>query len=223
MSLFTLTVPTQESVLEYVDGRLTRVLEPGRYRTRRRASYVRVDRRERLGQTAPQDVLTADGVSLKVTAAYAWSVAEPVVFHEAAAQPDGLVYLAVQVALREALASLDVDAVLTTGRRAVAESVTAAAGAAGTAVGVEVREVVLKDVILPPELRVAYAELVTARHKGKAQLEAARAETAALRSLANGAKLLEDHPALAQLRLVQALPYGSQLKVTLPGVSSSGS
>jgi regulator of protease activity HflC (stomatin/prohibitin superfamily) len=216
MSLFTLIVSTQESVLENVDGRLTRVLEPGRHRVRRRASYVRVDRREQLGQTAPQDVLSADGVSVKVTAAYAWSVADPVVFHEVAAQPDALVYLAVQVALREALAELDVDAVVTSGRRSVAESVTSAAAAAGATVGVGVREVVLKDVILPPELRVAYAELVTARQKGKAQLEAARAETAALRSLANGAKLLDEHPALAKLRLVQALPYGSSLKVNLP-------
>jgi len=219
MSLFTLTVDAQESVLEYRDGKLVRVLEPGRYRLRSRTKHVRVTRRERLGQTAPQDVLTADGVSLKVTAAYVWSVSDAVTFYEASGNPDAVVYLAVQVALREALAGLEVDAVLTTGRRTVAESGTSAAAAAGVEVGVAVREVVLKDVILPPELRAAYAELVSARQKGKAQLEAARAETAALRSLANGAKLLDEHPALAQLRLVQALPYGSQLKVTLPSGS----
>jgi hypothetical protein len=76
---------------------------------------------------------------------------------------------------------------------------------------------VVKDVILPPELRSAYAELVTSRTRGQAQLEAARAETAALRSLANGAKLLDEHPALARVRLVQALPYGATLKVALDG------
>ena len=79
--------------------------------------------------------------------------------------------------------------------------------------GVEVWQVVVKDVILPPDLRSAYAELVTARARGQAQLEAARAETAALRSLANGAKLLDDHPALARLRLVQALPPGSTVEL----------
>ena len=76
------------------------------------------------------------------------------------------------------------------------------------------REVVVKDVILPHELRSAYAELVTAKARGAAQLEAARAETAALRSMANGAKLLDEHPALARLRLVQALPPGSTLELT---------
>ena len=50
---------------------------------------------------------------------------------------------------------------------------------------------------------------MTARQRGQAKLEAARAETAALRSLANGAKLLDEHPALARQRLVQALPPGA--------------
>jgi hypothetical protein len=69
-------------------------------------------------------------------------------------------------------------------------------------------------VILPPELRSAYAELATARTRGQAKLEAARAETAALRSLANGAKLLDEHPALARQRLVEALPPGARVKLT---------
>ncbi|HSV37566.1 MAG TPA: slipin family protein [Nocardioidaceae bacterium] len=215
MSLFTLTVNAHESVLEYRDGTLSRVLEPGRYRVRTRTSYVRLDRREQVGQTAPQDVLTADGVSLKVTAAFLWTIGDPQAYHELAAQPTGVVYLAVQVALREALATLTVEEVLTTGRRAIVEAVTSTSAAAGREVGVDVREVVLKDVILPPDLRSAYAEEITARQRGKAQLEAARAETAALRSLANGAKLLADNPALAKLRLVQALPYGSTLKITV--------
>jgi len=220
MSLFTITVRSNEHVLEYRDGTFVRELEPGRHLTRTRTSYVRLDRREQLGQTAVQEVLTSDGVSLRVTAAYVWSVAQARAFHERSTNPTGVVYLAVQVALREALATLTVDEVLTTGRRAVVDTVTSAAAAAGHEVGVDVREVVLKDVILPGELRAAYAEEVTARQRGKAQLEAARAETAALRSLANGAKLLAENPALAQLRLVQALPHGSQLKVTLASPDS---
>ena len=63
------------------------------------------------------------------------------------------------------------------------------------------------------DLRSAYAHLVSARTRGQAQLEAARAETAALRSLANGAKLLDEHTALARLRLVQALPPGSSVQL----------
>ena len=64
----------------------------------------------------------------------------------------------------------------------------------------------LKDVLLPPEIRGAATALIVARQRGAALLEEARAETAALRSLANGARLLDAHPALARLRLVQAVP-----------------
>jgi regulator of protease activity HflC (stomatin/prohibitin superfamily) len=211
------TVFAHERALEYVDGVFTRVLEPGRYAAPARASYQRVDIRERIVTTAPQDVLTSDGVSVRVTAAVRWRVVDVRAFVEVVADPVATVYLAVQVALRDALVAVEVDTLVRDARRLAGDAITGVARAAGAAVGVEVVEVVVKDVILPHELRAAYAELVTTRTRGQAQLEAARAETAALRSLANGAKLLDDHPALARLRLVQALPYGSTLKVQLPG------
>ena len=119
-----------------------------------------------------------------------------------------------QIALRDALVDVDTDTVVRQSRRVLGDALTPAAVAAGLEVGIAVREVVVKDVILPLDLRSAYAEQVTARARGAAQLEAARAETAALRSLANGAKLLDEHPALARLRLVESLPPGSTLKLT---------
>jgi regulator of protease activity HflC (stomatin/prohibitin superfamily) len=67
-----------------------------------------------------------------------------------------------------------------------------------------VDEVVLRDLMLPGELRRAYSETALARERGKAELERARGETAALRSLANSAKLLEEHPSLLHLRTIQA-------------------
>jgi regulator of protease activity HflC (stomatin/prohibitin superfamily) len=214
MSLFThITVFSHERALEYVDGVCTRVLEPGRHRTVRRATYQRVDVRERIVTTAPQEVLTSDGVLVRVTAAVRWKVSDARAFVETVHDASALVYLAVQVGLRDALVETEAEAIVRTARGATSEAVAAAARTAGATVGIDVVEVVVKDVILPVELRSAYAELVTTRARGLAQLEAARAETAALRSLANGAKLLDEHPALARLRLVQALPYGSKLEL----------
>ncbi|GAB3255808.1 slipin family protein [Nocardioides dilutus] len=216
MSLFThITVFAHERALEYVDGVLTRVLGPGRYRTARRATYQRVDVRERIVTTAPQEVLTSDGVLVRVTAAVRWKVGDARAFVESVHDASALVYLAIQVALRDALVDTEADAIVRTARHATGDSVADAARAAGATVGIDVVEVVVKDVILPAELRSAYAELVTTKTRGLAQLEAARAETAALRSLANGAKLLDEHPALARLRLVQALPYGSKLELSV--------
>ncbi|OJF77824.1 hypothetical protein NS14008_38085, partial [Nocardia seriolae] len=55
----------------------------------------------------------------------------------------------------------------------------------------------------PGELRKAALETVLARERGRAELERARAEAAALRSLANTAKLLTDNPVLLRLRTLQ--------------------
>jgi regulator of protease activity HflC (stomatin/prohibitin superfamily) len=211
MSLFTVTVRPHERVLEQVAGRPTRTLEPGRHRKHLRASYLRLDVRSRLLAVAPQDLLTADGVTIKVSAVVRVEIVDPVRHVETTLDPFAEVYLAVQVALREAFAAYDADVAVRSARREVTDAVTDAARAAGRDVGVDVREVVVKDVVLPADLRNAYADLVTGRQRAQAQLEAARAETAVLRSLANGAKLLDEHPALARIRLVQALPYGTSV------------
>lgn len=214
---FTITVHAWEHVLERRPGRPTRALDAGRRLRRFGADYHRVDARRQLHLVPSQEVLTADGVSVKAAAAIVWHVAEPVSFSEATTDAFAVVYLAVQVGLREALVSYDVERLLGEGRTVINESVTQVARAAGPAVGVEVHEVVLKDVVLPMELRSAYAAVVVGRQRAIAQLEAARAETAALRSLANGAKLLDDHPAMARQRLVQALPMGSTVELSAGG------
>ncbi|WP_244929627.1 slipin family protein [Nocardioides sp. W7] len=209
----TITVRSQLRLLEYVDGALTRVLGPGRHRRARRAEYQPVLVADRIETVAPQDVPTSDGVTVRVSAAVRWGVDDPGAFAETAVDASAVVYLAVQIALRDALVGTGAEDAVHLARTGLADSLTAAARAAGAEVGIGVRSVVVKDVILPPELRSAYADLVAARTRGLAQLEAARAETAALRSLANGAKLLDDHPALARLRLVQALPPGSTVEL----------
>lgn len=211
MFLFTITVPARRCAVEYTRGERQRVLAAGRHRRRLRARYVTVDLRDAMTAVAPQEVLTADGVVVKVSAVVRWAIGDAVAWLEQSGDPHALVYLAAQVALRDALAGVELADLTRRGARLPSEEITAATAAVARTVGVEVAEVVIRDVILPIEVRQAAAELVTARQRGQALLENARAETAALRSLANGAKLLDAHPALAQLRMVQSAPHGTQV------------
>jgi regulator of protease activity HflC (stomatin/prohibitin superfamily) len=216
MSLFTkINVRPGTQCVEYVRGTFNRVLDPGRHRRRFRATYVAVSTRDQLVTIAPQDVPTADGLTVRVTAAIRWAVGDARAYVEVAAQPYDVVHLAVQVALRDLLVSVDAGDAAAEVRRSGPARALAAATFAGAGVGIAVRDVVVKDVVLPVELRAAQAELVTARTRGLAELEKARAETAALRSLANAAKMLDDNPALARIRLVQALPHGSTLELSV--------
>ena len=209
----TLRVQSWQRCLERLPGRATRVLEPGKHRRRRGASYQLLDVREQATTVAPQEVLTADGVTVRVTAVLRWAIGDPVAHTEKVADPVGRVYLAVQLALREALAERDADTLVRAPRATLTAAVVEQLRLAAAEVGVRLEEVVVKDVVLPLDLRAAYAEVVLGRQRAQAQLEAARAETAALRSLANAAKLLDEHPALARLRLVQALPPGARVEL----------
>lgn len=87
----------------------------------------------------------------------------------------------------------------------------------------------MKDIILPGELKRAQTEVLVARAQGTAALERARGETAALRSLANAARMATDTPALIQLRLIQQLEASTGHTVVIgspplgPGVAATAS
>ncbi|GAA3188648.1 SPFH domain-containing protein [Dactylosporangium siamense] len=112
-------------------------------------------------------------------------------------------YLRTQVELRAAVAESDLESLLAA-RPQLPARLTAALAPTAAEVGVDVLEVTVRDVMLPGDLRRAYADTALAKERGRADLERARAEAAALRSLANTAKLLEDHPSLLRLRALQA-------------------
>ena len=211
----TLTVSPWQVALERYRGRPTVVLDAGRHKRPRRAQHEYVDMRRQSGVLAVQEIPTADALTVKVSVAHTWHVGDAVAFAERSAEPWAEVYLAIQVALRDALTGLTAEQVIALPRVELGSRVRAAVAGVATDVGIIVDEVVVKDVVLPAEIRSAAAEVAVGRHRAQAQLEAARAQTAALRSLANGAKLLDDHPALARMRLVESLPFGAEVKVVL--------
>ncbi|MGV9709392.1 slipin family protein [Gordonia sp. NPDC003424] len=222
MSLFNrFSIDPGQIVLEYRNGKLTRELLPGKHIAWSDARYVAVEMRERLVPVALQEVLTADAMAVRVSMALRVIVVDAVAFTERAVDPVAAVYLAAQIALREVCATVASDQLIRRGDSLDVAPIRAAAARAASTVGIEVRDAVVKDVVVPQEVRLAALQVITAKARGQAQLEAARAETASLRALANAGRLLDAHPALAQLRLVQAAPYGSRLVLAVGGADAS--
>lgn len=218
MSLFNrFSVEPGHAVLEYRDGKLTRELLPGTYLARSDARYVVVEMRERLVPVALQEVLTADAMAVRVSMTLRVIVVDAVSFTERAVDPVAAVYLAAQIALRGVVASIGSEDLIRRGDAVNTATIRTSAAAVASPVGVEVLDAVVKDVVVPQEVRSAMLEVITARARGRAQLEAARAETASLRALANAGRLLDAHPALAQLRLVQAAPHGTRVVLAVGG------
>lgn len=197
------TLMPWERGVRFDRGVLVGELGPGEHKLPGRTVLHRVDLRPRSLTPAAQDVPTSDGVLVRVTVVVRWAVVSPTAFVMSSASPADELYVAVQLALRGAVLPRAHSAV-DPARGEIAAEVLAAIGARAAELGIAVGDMAVRDVVMPPELRrAALAELVAAAD-GRAALERARGETAALRSLLNAARLAEEHPALLELRALQA-------------------
>ena len=205
-----------ERALLFRNGVLVRTLDPGAYRQWAPGYRLqRVDVRPWILQVPMQEVPTSDSVTVKVSAAGRVRVTDPVAFVLASQDPVAALYLAVQVALRELVAQSSVDD-LVTGRGGIGTRLSEAVREVAE-LGVTVEQLEVKDIVLPADLKRAQAQVLIARADGLAALERARGETAALRNLANAARLLSDNPVLLQLRLFQQLSSTTGHTVVIGG------
>jgi regulator of protease activity HflC (stomatin/prohibitin superfamily) len=197
------------------DGAIVETLGSGAHRRWGRGYVLhRVDVRPWVLHVPVQEIPTADGVTVKLTAAAVVRVADAVAWFIASRNAVEQLYLRVQVALRDLVATATVDDVVA-GRAAAHERLVAALGDTEP-IGLAVERIEIRDVILPTELKRAQADVLLARAEGQASLERARGEAAALRTLANAARLANDVPALVDLRLVQELGRSSGHTIAVP-------
>jgi regulator of protease activity HflC (stomatin/prohibitin superfamily) len=210
------TVNEWEQGLLFHHGRLVATVGPGAQRRWTGGYSLRsVDLRPWVVLVPTQEVPTADGVTLKLTVAGRARITDATTYVTAARDTEQAVYLAMQIALRELVATTTVEELLT-GRDEIAGRLLAGVRGLDT-LGIAVDKLDLKDIILPAELKKAHAEVLVARAQGAAALERARGETAALRNLANAARMAADNPALVQLRLLQQLEASSGHTVIIAG------
>jgi len=207
--------------LLYHKGKFLEVLNAGRHiRWGRHFTLGVSDLRKASLLVAGQDVLTADNVSLKLSLLVTYQVTDPVKAAHETQHWQGDLYNAAQVALRAVVGGVAVEALLNQ-RLEIGAQLLARVQPEAVKIGINVHSVEMKDVMFPAELKRAFAEVLKAKQEGQAALERARGESAALRNLANAAKLLEGNPALMNLRLMQSLSAaqtaGNTLVLGMPG------
>lgn len=197
------TIFEYEKGLKYRKGKFDKILGPGAHLVYSPWSVVReVDIRPRFITIPGQEVLTSDGVTLKVSLAARYEVSEPEVAVNKSQDYVQALYLILQLALREIVGQATIDEVLAD-RRQFGDRLMELTGVPVAELGLNLLSVNVKDIMFPGELKKIFAQVVEAKQEGLAALERARGETAALRNLANAAKLANDNPALLQLRLLQ--------------------
>lgn len=221
LNVRTVTIYEFERGLKYSGGKFRAVMGPGQYWYLPRFTTIRaIDMRVSVAALSGQEVLSADGVALKVSVAAKYRVADPGQAVNTVDNYAAALYSELQLALRAVISASALDDLLAQ-RPALGARLTELAAGPVRALGLELVAAEIRDLTLPGELKKIFTQVVRARQEGLAALEKARGETAALRNLANAAQMIERNPHLMQLRLLQVLGQQSGNTVVL-GVPSGG-
>jgi len=215
--LASITIFEYERGLRFVRGHLRNELGPGLYRYLRAYTVIRkVDTRQVQLPVNGQEVLSKDGVAVKVSLSAGYRVTDA---RAATLNADNYItalYTELQQALRAAVSASEVETLLQN-RAELGPQILQTCQPAAERLGLVLERLAIRDLTLPGDLKKIFAQVVKARQEGLAALERARGETAALRNLANAAQMVQRSPQLLQLRLLQvAGQTGTTLVIGMP-------
>jgi len=152
----------------------------------------------------PQDVITRDNVSIKVSAVIYFRVMDPV---KAIVAVENYLYATTQLAqttLRSVCGQAELDELLAA-RDKINDELQNILDKHTEPWGIKVTVVELKNIDLPQEMQRAMARQAEAERDRRAKIINADAEFQASAQLAEAAKIIQDHPVALQLRFLQTL------------------
>lgn len=218
------TVREAETGLFYSNGQLRATVGAGRHRVWRlpwlKEEIALVDLRRTDLQLTGQEMLTADGLSVRMNLVAEYRVTDATRAMHAVQDFRNALYTTLQLLLREAVQARALDELLAN-RTALSSSLLEPARTAAEEFGLEVLRVGVKDIILSGDVKKMLSQEVEAQRAGRAALVAAREEVAATRARTNTARLLQDNPMLVRLRELEALAqvasgYGNTVVIAVP-------
>ena len=206
-AIYSRVVPEGHIGLLYVDGELNRSLAPGFhafYAVERGVSVELYDTRVQTLEVSGQEILTKDKVSLRInlTATYQLTDVEKAV--RATKDPLDHLYKEVQFGLRGAVGTRTLDALLED-KVAIDTSVADHLQEHFEAIGITVKSVGVKDIILPGDMKDLLGKVVEAEKAAQANVIRRREETNATRSLLNTAKVMEANAVALRLKELETL------------------
>lgn len=199
------TVREGERGVVYRYGKFDQELGPGRYYMVFGRQMTAVSTAEQTQLISGQEILSADRLPVKISAIATYRITHPrKALEKAAGGYTNAIYFAAQLALRDVTSTLSLEALIDSRTKLDADLIAKAKDAFAEH-GCELLSFSIRDLVLPAEVRRLANDVARARMEGAAALERARNEQAALRSLANAARLLKGNPELMNLRVLQAL------------------
>jgi regulator of protease activity HflC (stomatin/prohibitin superfamily) len=165
---------------------------------------VRIDLRTVTLNVPPQEVITKDNVTVRVTAVAYFRVIDP---NRAVTEIENFLLATSQIAqttLRSVLGKAELDALLSERERLNIE-LQQIIDEQTEPWGIKVSTVEVKDVELPQEMQRAIARQAEAERERRAKVIAADGEFQAAEKLSQAANIISQNPATLQLRYLQTL------------------
>ena len=165
---------------------------------------VRVTLRTVAFEVPPQDVITRDNVTVKVSAVIYFRVMEP---QQAIVEVEDYLYATSQLSqttLRSVLGQVELDELLSN-REKINRQLQEILDSHTGPWGVKVANVEIKNIDLPQEMQRAIAKQAEAERERRAKVIHAEGELQASEKLAQAAQILAVEPTALQLRFLQTL------------------
>lgn len=200
-------VPDGHVGLLFVDGKLVRELASGQHvfwKFIRGIAVALVDLRVRALEVGGQEILTKDKVALRINLTANYQFTDALKAAKIAKDPLDFLYQELQFGLRAAVGARTLDALLED-KGAVDQEVFDTVREKFAKIGIDVRGIGIKDIILPGDMKTILGKVVEAEKAAQANVIRRREETNATRSLVNTAKVMEDNPIALRLKELETL------------------
>ena len=191
----------------FKDGEYLETLTPGKYAFWRGFGKVKVyhvDMRENVLDISGQEIITVDKVTLRMNTMVIYRVTDPYRSVIGSEDYKQALYREAQLALRSVVGTYSLDDLLTQ-KEAVAGDLESAIRDRTATFGLEIMSMGIRDVILPGDMKDLMNKVIEAKKAADANLIMRREETAAARSQANTARILENNPTLMRMRELDLL------------------
>lgn len=204
----------------FKDGTYRETFGPGQFmfwKNMGKVKFYHVDMREIVLDVSGQEIMTADKVTLRMNSVITYRVADALKSVSVVDDCKQAVYRETQLALRAVIGTYDMDALLSE-KEKVAEDLEGTIKDRAAEIGIDVLSIGIRDIILPGDMKEMMNKVIEARKAADANLIMRREETAAMRSQANTAKLLDNNPTLMRLReldVLEKIAENSKLNVVL--------
>lgn len=211
-----------EKALLFVNGSFVKELTSGTYYFWNNAISIDVktaDVRQQQMEISGQELLTKDKAALRINFFVSYQVVDFLKALVNNKEFEKQLYVAMQLALRAFVGGITLDELLNrkdTISKEILEQVTAKI----SDLGLSVSDAGIRDIILPGDMKEIMNQVLVAEKKAQANSITRREETAAMRSMLNTAKLMEENEMLWKLKEME---YVEKIADKIGEITISGS